>query len=240
MDKQHILDEIKRTADANGGVPLGRARFQNETGITQSDWYAKHWRCWGDAVREAGYEPNQPTSALDEKHILGKLVEFIRELGRYPTNADIRMKARNNPDFPSHTVFRNRIGKKAELAQRVIQYCQDLGGLDDVVSACKPFAITSTTADETSVAPDTEFGFVYLLRSGKYHKIGRTNSVGRRTYELAIQLPEPAKLVHKIKTDDPAGIEEYWHKRFAERRKGGEWFDLSAADVAAFKRRSFM
>lgn len=48
---------------------------------------------------------------------------------------------------------------------------------------------------------------MYLLRSGRFYKIGRSNAVGRRERELAIQLPERAALVHSIKTDDPSGIE---------------------------------
>ncbi len=32
--------------------------------------------------------------------------------------------------------------------------------------------------------------------------------------EVKIQLPEPPTKVPEIKTDDPPGIERYWHERF--------------------------
>jgi hypothetical protein len=83
-------------------------------------------------------------------------------------------------------------------------------------------------------------GDVYLLKSGRHYKIGRSSRSAQRGQRLAAQLPERANLIHVIKTDDPPGIERYWHKRFAQRHKKGEWFDLTCEDVTVFKRRKFM
>ncbi len=82
--------------------------------------------------------------------------------------------------------------------------------------------------------------YVYLMKSGRHYKIGRSNSTGRREYELAIQLPESVELIHRIRTDDGVGIEAYWHSRFSDRRLNGEWFALTTEDVRIFKRRKFM
>ena len=78
-------------------------------------------------------------------------------------------------------------------------------------------------------------GEVYLFKSGRYYKIGKTNDTVRRGKELRIQLPEKCILIHSIKTDDPSGIETYWHGRFEEKRLNGEWFNLSPTDIKAFK-----
>jgi hypothetical protein len=226
IDKAHILDEIRRTAAANGGAPLGRSRFQEETGIREADWYGKHWRSWGEAVTEAGYSPNELQCAFADEHLIAKLIGLIRELGRFPVAADLEMKRRRDASFPSAKVFR-RLGGKAERARRVAEYCSRSGEHADVVALCAPLSQDANDAEPDAEAEAGEIGFVYLMKCGRYYKIGHTNSVGRREYELSIQMPERADIVHKIKTDDPRGIEEYWHKRFATKRMNGEWFDLS-------------
>ncbi len=79
------------------------------------------------------------------------------------------------------------------------------------------------------------------MKSGRYYKIGKSKNVEMRNYSLGLILPEEINILHKIKTDDPDGIENYWHNRFKEKRKGqSEWFALSPSDIADFKRRKFM
>jgi hypothetical protein len=243
MTKMHILDEIRRTAEANGGVPLGWRRFQAETGIRQTDW-SRFWARWGDAIREAGFAPNEFTAAYENSTLLDFYAKLAQEMGRLPAWSDLKLKAYNDPEFPSDRVFR-RFRSKPELVKQLMEYCRRSGGYDDVVCLCEGYVPRRKEAPAENAAadgtPDTpEFGFVYLMKSGRFHKIGRSNSAGRRGYELGLQLPEPITMVHAIRTDDPVGIEAYWHKRFEAKRKNGEWFELDATDVAAFKRRKFM
>ena len=240
ITKTQILDEIKRTAEANGGQPLGRHRFYAETGIKESDWSGKYWVRWNDAVQEAGYSPNRLQSAYGDQFLLEKLASLVQELGHFPVSTELQLKARQDKEFPSRNTF-SRFGSKAQLAARLGAFCQQREGYEDVAAICATVSSNQKLEVLPSVEAEAEnFGFVYLLKSGRHYKIGRTNSVGRRERELAIQLPERSEIVHSIRTDDPAGIENYWHRRFKESRRNGEWFELSKNDVAIFKLRKFM
>ena len=240
MNKQHILDEIRRTAQANGGRALGRQRFESATGIKETDWRGKYWARWSDAVQEAGFSANELTAAYDEAHLLAKLADLVRELGHYPTSAEVRLKRRRDVKFPDQKVY-ERFGVKANQAAKLLAYCLATPGYADVADLCRPIAATATAdvSEHDEDEDDAEPGFVYLIKAGRHYKIGRSNAAGRREREIALQLPEKADTVHVIATDDPPGIEGYWHQRFAAKRLNGEWFALTAADVPAFKRRKF-
>jgi len=71
--RQEILSEIKRAAQENGGRPLGKARFESETGIKPYDW-GRFWARFGDAVKEAGFVPNRLQLAYDNGFLLEKIV----------------------------------------------------------------------------------------------------------------------------------------------------------------------
>ena len=236
VDRQYILSEIRRTAIKNGGLPLGRSKFRTETGIKDSDWSGKIWARWSDAVREAGFEPNQMQVAYDGGALIEKFISLMRELGHFPVRNEMRLKTRNDPDFPNEKTF----GSRGELIARIREYCERRPEYGDVLEMCAQVSEPSSGSTEAENDEVQEFGFVYLLRSGRHYKIGRSNATGRREYELKIQLPERATMVHEIRTDDPAGIEAYWHKRFEAKRLNGEWFDLTNLDVSAFRRRKFM
>ena len=238
LDKEHIIREIKRTAVANGGYVLGWRRFEAETGIRYHDWYGLHWSRWGDAVREAGLEPNRMSEAFDENLLVEHLAMLTRRLQRVPTQGDVRLESNRNADFPSEKTFR-RLGSKSERAQRVLAFCKANSGHEDVATLWNAITMPEGKPEIHPDEPETEaVGFVYLFRHGtrREYKIGRTNNPLRREGEVSVQLPEKLEPIHHIKTDDPAGIEAYWHARFASKRKEGEWFALTANDVRAFRR----
>jgi hypothetical protein len=57
MNKEYILTEIRRTAAANGGMPLGRSRFSREIGIVEADWIGKIWARWATPFERPASKP---------------------------------------------------------------------------------------------------------------------------------------------------------------------------------------
>ena len=233
MDRQNILDLMNATAAQNDGKPLGRLRFEAAAGIKAYHW-TKYWPRYSELVHEAGLRPNAMTEAYSALQLQEHLALTTRKLGRFPTSNDLR----GSTDGPTEKVFRNRFGSKAGIVQAVREFCQSQPGLEDVLALC-PETSTAEIEKPTTNGSVSD-GYVYLMKSGRYYKIGKTNHVGRREREVMVQMPEALKTVHSIITDDPAGIEDYSHRRFAGKRKNGEWFDLSPEDIAAFRRRKFM
>ena len=229
--KETIIHEIRRVAE-NIGRPPGLQVFEKETGIRKSEWHGILFRSWGDALREAGYEPNKFQGKMNSEHVLRKYVEAVRYFGRIPAEIDIRMYTRNRPEFPGHSTFRNHFGNKSGLIAALAKWVGENDEFDDLVAL-----LPEPKCHEAPVAATG--GLVYLLKSGSHYKIGRSEQLERRVKQISVSLPEAVTLEHTIRTDNPAGIEAYWHRRFAEKRAKGEWFQLSPGDVRTFKRRKY-
>jgi hypothetical protein len=106
--KRLLINEMRRTAEANHGIPLGQINFSKATGIKISDWRGKLWLRWSDAQRAAGFEPNKKAHAYPEKFLLDSFIALMRELGHFPIATELQQKGYHNPAFPSHMAFKSR------------------------------------------------------------------------------------------------------------------------------------
>jgi hypothetical protein len=233
--REQILSEIRRLAAANGGQPPGHRSFERETGIRVSTWRGVYWARWGDAVAEAGLQPNLKNVGFEEQFVLSKIAESCRYFGKLPTAMEFRLYRKSHPDFPNDRAIARRFRTTANMHRLLAEWASaDKSRID----------ITRMLADRLAESEPSGKrrgeGFVYLIRWGAHYKIGRGDQLERRVKQVRTGLPDSGSLVHSIKTDDPPGIEAYWHRRFADKRaENGEWFKLTSSDVAAFRRRKF-
>jgi FAD/FMN-containing dehydrogenase len=144
-------------------------------------------------------------------------------------------RRRIDPDFPSEKTVWGHF-RRAEMLERLRKWISDKDDFADLAAMLPTKEIMPEPSKRVAASQE---GLVYLLRSGAHFKIGRSDELERRVKEITVAIPEAVTLVHAIRTDDPAGIEAYWHRRFADRRANGEWFKLTPGDITAFKRRKF-
>jgi hypothetical protein len=239
MSKSEIISEIRKIQKLNGKPP-GWTTFQKATGIKKSDWFPNYWFRWSDAIEEAGLKPNQFKQAHSEEFLIQKIVHLIQELKHFPIVAELILKKKNDDSFPTFSAY-YKLGTKRERIELILKYLkkQNDKNYQNVILICEEELTKSPILKETGTNSETiKKGFVYLFKHGSRneYKIGKTYNPIRREGEIGIELPEKTTPIHYIETDDPAGIEAYWHNRFKEKRKNGEWFNLLSADISAFKR----
>jgi Meiotically up-regulated gene 113 len=244
MDKQFIISEIHRTA--KNGKAIGQTAFTTETGIKIHQWHGKYWARWGDALVEAGFPENEWNSAHEEKDVIEGLLRLARKLGKFPAKGEIGLAHNTEPTSPTYKAV-SRLGTRAELKDKLLKYCSAKSEFADLKEIILSISVKDSVTP-ISIAELTEVtnGYVYLVSAQEAYKIGSTRAPYRRVAEIANQSAKGAELLHLISTDDPEGIEKYWHRRFDEKRitglnkQSGEWFALSSEEIKAFKRRKTM
>jgi Meiotically up-regulated gene 113 len=204
------------------------------TGIREHQWHGVYWARWNDALNEAGFESQQLNQKADREFIIEKVAQAIRYYKKFPTFAELMLYKNIDDEIPAPKTLRRHFGAGSGTSDAVREWIEknlsyaDL--LDLLPKSQKPSnAISKTNAD----------GFVYLIKSGQFYKIGRGDELEKRVKQIRTALPDASTLEHAIRTDDPSGIEVYWHRRFADKRANGEWFKLTIHDVAAFKKRKY-
>lgn len=239
MTKDIVAQQILALARARGGH-ISLESFLAATGIKDKWLQTQPWfEGWNSLLQELGLATKSfavPRTSPDlVVRAVGALI--VRE-GKWPTENELARERRRDDGFPSLKVIRP-LRKSGALAKLIVQ----AGASDPTLSAAAAIAsayVPSELAPEPESASERVRGYVYMLRSGRRYKIGKSNDPSRRWREVRIELPDETHQVHTIPTDDPSGIEAYWHERFAAKRvRNTEFFELDAADIRAFKRRSY-
>jgi len=233
--REEIIQAVKAAARAEGIDILGRSRFEAITEIREAEW-KYYWARRGDVVREAGLSPGAFTARKEDGEVLASLIPLIQKFGRWPTTGDMRIYARENPGSVNEQTVRKR-GDRRTLARKLVEYCSSHDGFEDVAKICAELSAESSPDSELIKSNDPIQGYVYLMTSGRFYKLGKSKSPDRRRSEVALLLPHDTETIHVIPTDDPDGIEAYWHNRFKDKHHRGEFFRLDRLDVQAFKRR---
>lgn len=78
-------------------------------------------------------------------------------------------------------------------------------------------------------------GFVYLLKTGEFYKIGMTKNVQKRITTLQTATPHKIELLAYKESDNACDDEKTAHKLFKDYRVSGEWFKLPTELVTALK-----
>ncbi|WP_018440951.1 GIY-YIG nuclease family protein [Trinickia symbiotica] len=239
MNKDDVISRIRELASRNGGK-VSFNFFIEETGISAQRLRRQPWfGGWNALLQEIGVQTSifsVPRTSDDV--IVGAVAELTRRLGRWPTEDEFVREKQTDPMFPTLQVIR-----RAKKSGRLWELLNDYRADDDTYAVVRAIAAPRAEDQPQTDGADATArvrGYVYMLRHGRHYKIGCTTTPTRRFREVRIELPEETVQVHAIETDDPRGIEAYWHRRFdAKRIRNSEWFELDAEDIRSFKRRKY-
>lgn len=241
MTKEKAILLIQDLAVKSGGKVSFRL-FIKEAGLPEQRLRRAPWfNGWNNLLQECGLSGNRFfVDRTTDDEIAFAVAELVMRLKHWPTEDEFVREKKASPAFPDVSVIR-RAKKSGKLRLLLEHYRLDDETCTIVRENAKylPVAADECETDEIDTSMRVQ-GFVYMLRADRRYKIGFTQSPVRRFREVRLELPDEIVDVHTIETDDPKGIEGYWHTRFASKRiRNSEWFELDANDVRAFKRRKY-
>lgn len=89
---------------------------------------------------------------------------------------------------------------------------------------------------EKDLVQDLSSGYIYILKCGDYHKIGRTKHLKNRMSQHRRKVN--IKIVFKKKVSNAAVLEKQLLEMFPQEKVGGtEWFSLTPQQVALILKR---
>jgi len=79
-------------------------------------------------------------------------------------------------------------------------------------------------------------GYIYLLKSVKLYKIGKTLQIDNRIHQYKTENPHEAELIISTEVDDYVKAEKYLLDKYSKYQVRGEWFKLNKIQVEKLKK----
>lgn len=237
LTREFIIETYQNVVKNCGGRVVGLRVFERKTGISAAYWWGGYWRSWTEFQADAGFEPNRRPPRHTEEFLVRRFVELAMEMGKLPTHADMRIRSRQDPSFPSPSAFTRRTRYDVML-RKVADYCEgkpELAALVEWVEQRRGWVIARRSK------PGRAQGIVYMLREKDcfLYTLRKARGCGARFRRSAARLSCRPETVHVIDTDDPEGIERYWRQRFKSKLLPGGRYRLLPDDLGAFRKRKF-
>lgn len=137
------------------------------------------------------------------------------------------------PDFSRFLELRNAIQTGEYTPNRVSIVKHGSGEAVPPSQEPGAYAFLECLLSLGKIGDKSDAGYVYLVSCGRRYKIGMSKDVSKRI--AGMMLPPTAKIVCTIKSDEKRKLERELHEKFASKRRKGEWFRLTAADVEYIK-----
>lgn len=104
--------------------------------------------------------------------------------------------------------------------------------LDEQIAENKLKEIENRQPQEVhNILRPNRIGYIYLVKSDQYFKIGCSKQPNVRFEQIGLQLPFPFEVLHIIPADDMFIAERELHLKYAHQHSNGEWFKLSQEEV---------
>jgi hypothetical protein len=166
-----------------------------------------------------------PSLAWRIAHACDEFIEDFGPCGRTPDE-----HASDADGIGIHlSLYRQRVGEVLWLFRLIQEQCPDKELVEEM-----PLWIQRFEALLVDLTPPVQHKgpWVYFIQCGPYIKIGLSGDVGSRLKALQTSTPYPLTLLNKIIVINAMQVEAYLHGYFADYRRSGEWFALTARDIS--------
>lgn len=163
--KEKILESIRNLAKELGRTPSQR-EFKKSSKISEFH-IQNHFTSWNEAVRTAGFDPNEKNFKLDGNVLLSEWAEFVKRKGKIPTIGEYRRGGKHSPQS-----LTKRFGKWSDLPEKFREFAENKSGFEDVLALLPENKPLGKKPDSDAIIKNS------ASKNSKHSKLGDRTTYG--------------------------------------------------------------